>query len=393
MIFQTFDDKQYCLLVYKDNKFLKQLTPSCTHTWSYASYLSDKDIEYASLYTPGKSLKEVCRKENLAHFEEIQNRIKGVVNSCYEVGLNLSDICIYEVIPQHILATWADIKTNICQDIFNSIEKPPHYEQLLKITKLITDIKQKDILLDISKLPRVSVQDKNIYKLISNCHGFIDYDMHKTITGRLSTRKDSFPVLTLAKKYRQVLLPTNNWLFEMDFNACELRTALALLGHDQPNEDLHDWNLKNVFTRAKSRDNAKKRIFSWLYNPRNKDDKVSKIYDREKLKTLYYKENKVITPFGRQIECDEDHAVNYLIQSTAADLVFEQIYKVWEYLEGRKSFVKFCNHDSVMIDLDSEQEYEFNQIKEIFCDTRFGRFKVNCLGGKNWFDMKQIHVQ
>ena len=92
--------------------------------------------------------------------------------------------------------------------------------------------------------------------------------------------------MTLAKKYRNVLTPNNQWLFELDFNACELRTALALLGQEQPEEDLHEWNLANVFTRAKDRDNAKKRIFSWLYNPNNKDDKVSKIYDRNRLKTL-----------------------------------------------------------------------------------------------------------
>jgi len=217
--------------------------------------------------------------------------------------------------------------------------------------------------------------------------------MAKTVTGRLSTKKGSFPVMTVAKKYRNILIPNNDWLFEMDFNACELRVALALLGHEQPEEDLHDWNLKHVFTRAKDRDNAKKRIFSWLYNPNNKDDKVSQIYDREKLKTLYYKGNKVITPFGREIECDEDHAVNYLIQSTAADLVFEQMYKVWEYLHSKKSFIKFCNHDSIMIDLHTEQEYEFNEIKQLFSNTRFGVFKVNCLGGKNWAHMQPLHIK
>ena len=73
--------------------------------------------------------------------------------------------------------------------------------------------------------------------------------------------KTHFQPMTLPKKYRQIVTPTNDWLFELDFNACELRVALALLGHDQPEEDLHDWNLKNVFTRTKSREKMQRKGF------------------------------------------------------------------------------------------------------------------------------------
>ena len=92
-----------------------------------------------------------------------------------------------------------------------------------------------------------------------------------------------------------------------------------------------------MFTRTKSRENAKKRIFSWLYNPNSTDDKVDKIYDRKILKDMYFDKvlGKVYTQFGREIDADEDHAISYIIQSTAADLVFEQMYKVWEFLEGK----------------------------------------------------------
>ena len=393
MLFQTFDDKQNCFMVYKEAKFHKNITPTCTQTWSYASYLRDQEVEYASIYALGASMEEVCNDKQKTAYNETQAKIKAVIKSCQEVGLDLDKVCIYEVMPRHLLATWAEIKNNICKSVFAKYKKPGNYDQLLKINKVIADVKQKHLNLDLSKIIQLTVQDKNTYKLISENKPFIDYDMTKTITGRLSTKKGSFPVMTVAKKYRNILIPNNNWLFEMDFNACELRTALALLGQEQPEEDLHDWNLKHVFTRAKDRDNAKKRIFAWLYNPNNKDDNVSKIYDREKLKTLYYKQNKVITPFGREIECDEDHAVNYLVQSTAADLVFEQMYKVWEYLRDKKSFIKFCNHDSIMIDLHTEQEYEFNDIKQLFSNTRFGKFKVNSLGGKNWADMKELYIK
>ena len=393
MIFQTFDEKKDCFMVYKGSEFHKTITPTCTQTWSYAPYLGDKEVEYASLYTLEKSLEDLCPAGKRAAFIDIQSKIKAVIKSCNEAGLDLNTMCIYEVMPRHLLATWAQIKTTICEKVFNECEKPKNYEQLLKITKVIADIKYRRLNINTSQITRLTLQDRNTYKLLTRNMSFIDYDMTKTVTGRLSTKKGSFPVMTLAKKYRRVLTPTNNWLYELDFNACELRTALALLGHDQPEDDLHEWNLANVFTRAKDRDNAKKRIFSWLYNPNNKDHAVSKIYDRNKLKTLYFKDNKVITPFGREIECDEDHAVNYLVQSTAADMVFEQMYAVWEFLKDKKSFIKFCNHDSIMIDLHVDDQYEINKMKKLFSDTRFGSLRINCLGGENWAEMKPLMIK
>ena len=395
MLFQTFDEKEKCVMVYKNKKFHDVITPGCTKTWSYASYLRHSNVEYASLYAlpHGKSLSDLCPDGSKKAFNDIQKRIRSVFKSASEVGLDLDNFCIYELMPRHLLRDWAEIKNKICETVFEEYEKPKNYEQLLKITKVITDIKQKPLQLDIQKLNRVTTQDKNTYKLINEAMPYIEYDASKTITGRLSTKKGSFPIMTLAKKYRNILLPTHNWLFEMDFNACELRVALALLGHDQPPEDLHDWNLKNVFVRSKDRDNAKKRVFSWLYNPKSKDDRVNNIYDREKLKSLYYDGKKVITPYGREIECDHDHAISYLIQSTAADMVFEQTYKVFNYLEDKKSFIKFCNHDSIMIDLHEDQEAEFHELKEVFSDTRFGKFRINSLGGKDWGNMKNLLVR
>ena len=380
-------------MVYKGSGFHKTITPTCTQTWSYAPYLRDVEVEYASLYILEKSLEEACPSTRRRAFAEVQSKIKAVIKSCNETGLDLNTMCIYEVMPRHLLATWASIKTEICENIFNNYQKPKNYEQLLKITKVIADIKHRRLNIDASQMTRLTLQDRNAHKLLVQNKPFIDYDMTKTVTGRLSTKKGSFPVMTLAKKYREILTPTNNWLYELDFNACELRTALALLGHDQPEDDLHAWNLANVFTRAKDRDNAKKRIFSWLYNPNNKDESVSKIYDRNKLKTLYFKDNKVITPFGREIECDEDHAVNYLVQSTAADMVFEQMYTVWEFLKDKKSFIKFCNHDSIMIDLHVDDQYEINKMKKLFSDTRFGSLRINCLGGENWAEMKPLMIK
>ena len=396
MIFQTFDDKNQCVLFYEEGDFHEALGENSTHTWSYVPYLKEKEnILYAQLFVEGQNLEKYLSPASLHEWHGLQHQMKACFVATGKVGLKIDEHCLYDLLPPHLLKKWAEIKNEGCEKVFATHKQPLNYDHLLKINKMVSHIKEQPLNLDLSQLIRITVQDKNIYKLITENPPYIKYNMFNTITGRLSTARGSFPVMTLAKKYRNILIPNNDWLFEMDYNACELRVALALLSQEQPDEDLHEWNLENVFQRAKSRDNAKKRIFSWLYNPNSKDEAISKVYDREKLKTLYYRDNKVYTPFGRQIECEEYYAVNYLIQSTAADLVFEQMYKVWEYLQHpqRKSFIKFCNHDSVMIDLHREQEYEFNEIKELFSNTRFGKFKVNCLGGKNWAEMKDLYIK
>ena len=189
-----------------------------------------------------------------------------------------------------------------------------------------------------------------------------------------------------------MLQPTNDWLYELDFNAAELRTARGLIGKPQPAEDIHAWNIKNVFKGKVSREDAKKRAFAWLYNPESRDSLLNGIYERDKIKEKYYQGTHVTTDFKRKIECDDYHAVNYIIQSTAADVLFEQMYKVWTFLEGKKSFIKFCSHDSIMIDLAEEDQSEINEIKDIFADTRYGKFKINALGGKNWGAMRDLRI-
>jgi len=392
MLFQTFDEKKDCFMIYKNSQFFKEITDDCRKTWAYAPYLKKRDIEYANLFAAGQTLEEACPEIWKEDLEEIQARLRAVLKSAVATGVNLKDICLYDLMPTHMLEKWASIKNNICNHIFDNCERPENYNNILNLEKMITEIKSQPLKIDTSVIKSITVQDRNIIKTLQECDKVISYDQFKTVTGRLSTKKNSFPVMTLAKKYRKVLRPTNDWLFEIDFNACELRVALGLLGHEQPEGDLHEWNLKNVFLRSKDRDNAKKRIFAWLYNPKSTEAKVGDIYDREKIKSLYFSDNKVKTIFNREIECDEAHAVNYAIQSTAADLVFEQMYKVWELLEGRKSFIKFCNHDSLVIDFSEDDQYILNDIKRAFDVTRLGKFRVNCSAGKDWHDMKKLNI-
>ena len=393
MIFQTFDDKDQCVLIYQDGQFFNsQEALDLSSTWSYANYLCDNDIEYAQLWSQGSSLAASCPSYLEAHLNEVEERLKAFIRSCNIAGVDLNDVCFYELVPENFLREYANIKNEVSRHVFQQFKRPDNYHQLLKIVKVVSDIKYQPLDLDLTKMNKAGIRDRNMFKTLSSCRRNIVYDPFKTITGRLATKSHTFPALTLAREYRNVVKPANDWLFELDFNAAELRTVLALLGETQPAEDLHEWNIKNIFSEGTTREEAKKKIFAWLYNPNNTEGDINALYNRDKIKELYFTGNEITTDFSRTIPCDEFHATNYVIQSTAADLLFEQMYDVWEFLRDKKSFIKFCNHDSIMIDFAEEDQQYINEMKNIFSNTRYGKFKINCFAGKTWGAMKHLLV-
>ena len=56
------------------------------------------------------------------------------------------------------------------------------------------------------------------------------------------------------------MFPQNDWFLELDYNAAEVRTLLALSGKDQPEEDIHEWNIKNIYDGDLTREEAKRKI-------------------------------------------------------------------------------------------------------------------------------------
>ena len=66
--------------------------------------------------------------------------------------------------------------------------------------------------------------------------------------------------------------------------------------------------------------------------------------------------------------------------------------KVWEKLQGRKSYVAFCLHDSLIIDFSEEDVDIIKDLKNIFKDTDLGQFKVNVLAGKNYGKMAKLSI-
>jgi len=394
MIFQTFDDKRECVAIYQDGKiYKKKPRHQLTKTWDYAESLKDNQIQYAKYYCGGKSLDEACPENLRGEWEAVKEKLEAFRRSVGEAKLNLREHCFFDLIPPHVLLNYGQIKNKICNHVFATQAKPENYDHMVDLVRVLTEIKNTKLNIDLTPLEgrRHEFKARQFLKKISNIEPYITYDMRGTKTGRLTSK--AFPILTMDKEYRTILKPNNEWFLELDYNAAELRVMLGLLGGGQPNEDLHDWNLKNVFKNGGTREEAKKRVFAWLYNPESKDRLLNKEYDRDSVLQKYYNGSQVTTLWNRTIDSDDHHALNYIIQSTAADLFLRQMIKVWELLKDKESQIAFCLHDSLVIDLAEKDQVLVHEIKEEFANTELGTFKVNVFGGKNFGEMKRMNVR
>ena len=396
MLIQTLDNKKHCVGIYNDGKLIYDCEEfdfdAVTATWNYNPVFFENDTLIASLFVSGKSLDEVCPDFLNHRWKAINARLRAFYKSFSTAKISLDIHCFYDLVPQRFLLEYCEIKNKITQYVIDTYTKPANYDFMRNLAKFTYEIRQNRLNIDYSEIARDSHQLKvrNFIKKSKYIKPYISYNMYGTKTGRMTTRKGYFPILTLDSDYRSIIRPTNDYFVELDYNAAELRVLLGLSGKEQPTEDLHLWNLKNVFRDVGTRDQAKKRIFSWLYNPQSKDELPGRYYDRDGILRKYWNGQVVVTPMNRVIQADKHHALNYLIQSTTSDIVLSRAFKIAEKLREKNSFISFTLHDSIVIDFDDDERELVGELLALFSDTPFGKFQVNLSAGKSYGDMRRI---
>lgn len=393
MIFQTLDDKKDCVgIFYGELLFDQELPDDITHTWSYSGFLKGREIEYAKLYCGGKTLDMVCPEALRDRWKRSSDKLKAFIKSFVTARVSLNENCFFDLVPQKFLVEFCQIKNYICEHVFENFEKPKNYDYLLSLTEAIEDIKYQRLNFNPKNLSMFKSEHRKFAQNINHVEPYCKFNIYGTKTGRLTTEPKSFPILTLKKELRTILEPHNDYFVELDFNAAELRTLIALQGKTQPEEDIHEWNIQNVYRGLVTRDEAKKRIFAWLYNPESQDRLSSKAYDRDSVVKKYYTQGQVTTFFTKVIPSEERTALNYIIQSTCAENLLKQMIKVSNYLKGTKSFVAFPVHDSIVLDLSIEDREKLPEIIDIFSNTALGKFMVNVSVGQNFGQLKKLGV-
>jgi len=405
MLFQTLDDKTECVGIYADNKLMfdvDQFPEELRSTWSYSPYLRGMDIDFASLYLEGKPISDVIPEFLHDDWNDVSEKILAFKRSLSISKVNQDENCFFDLVPERFLRDFCEVKNNITKHVLNTITKPKRYEYYKHISMLLGDIACQPVTIDRKKVSSYLTSKKlgNQAKAILECSPFVRYNQFGTVTGRLTTKKNSFPILTLNKSLRHAIKPQNDYFVELDFNGAEVRTLLGMLGSNQPSGDVHDFHLAKVFGPSTTREQAKTLFFSWLYGSKKmsvspEGKKLESFYERERLLDEFYADRTVTTPFGKIISGVDKHvALNYLVQSTTAELTLKQALKI-DYLlrrDGAGSSISFLIHDAIVLDMKSEDEWLLSSIKKLMSSTNFGKFVINTKSGGTLGTMREDKV-
>ena len=389
MIFQLLDTKHECYKIFCADELHDDYSDEVlTHTWAPSPSLADKEVEYAQIWSGGKTLADLCPEKSKHRFENLNERAKVFLKTFFNARINLDDVCFYDCVPEKFLLDYFSLKNEIAADVFENYKKPLNHDFMRDLIFFVDRISNQTLNIDTSDLD-MSDEKTGVQK-ISLDKNKVVYNPWGTVTGRLTTQKNSFPILTLNKNLRKCLKPQNDVFLELDYNASELRVLLGLLDQVQPEEDLHSWLAKEVFDDKYTREEVKKKVFAWLYNPTSKNKRLNAFFDRQAVLEKYYDGHKVVTPYDRTVDVDEEKALNYLIQSSSSDMMLTAAMKLDKILSNKKSFVAFCIHDSIVLDIAAEDKELVENMREEFSKTRFGNFRTNMSLGLDFGDMKRI---
>ena len=389
MIFQLLDTKHECYKIFCADELHDDYSDEVlTHTWAPSPSLADKEVEYAQIWSGGKTLADLCPEKSKHRFENLNERAKVFLKTFFNARINLDDVCFYDCVPEKFLLDYFSLKNEIAADVFENYKKPLNHDFMRDLIFFVDRISNQTLNIDMSDLD-MSDEKTGVQK-ISLDKNKVVYNPWGTVTGRLTTQKNSFPILTLNKNLRKCLTPQNDVFLELDYNASELRVLLGLLDQVQPEEDLHSWLAKEVFDDKYTREEVKKKVFAWLYNPTSKNKRLNAFFDRQAVLEKYYDGHKVVTPYDRTVDVDEEKALNYLIQSSSSDMMLTAAMKLEKILSNKKSFVAFCIHDSIVLDIAAEDKELVENMREEFSKTRFGNFRTNMSLGLDFGDMKRI---
>ncbi len=405
MIFQTLDDKAECVGIYTNNELLfdsSDFPPDLTATWKYAPYLRDRDVEYISLYLQGSPLKDHVPEYLQDDWSDVSKRIAAFKRSLSLSKVDTQENCFFDLVPTRFLIEFCEVKNKITEHIMKTMPRPERYGFYKHVSMMLGDIRNRRININ----PRVLntyAQDPKLgahARKLLNSVPYVHYNQFGTKTGRMTTHKDTFPILTMNRVFRPAVIPNNDFYLELDFNGAEVRTLLGMLGKEQPTTDVHEFHLQEIFTNLSRRDDAKVAFFAWLYGSRAaakspEATALEKFYDKDSLLASHWQNNTITTPFRKQIhDVDRHHALNYLVQSTSAELTLKQALKIDHVLrtQGNGSCVAFIIHDAIIVDMKNEDKNLYKVLHHLMSSTNFGTFEVNVKKGENLGSLKEEKI-
>jgi len=219
LLFQVLDANRDCVGYFARNKInsTTELPPQGS-TWEYSAHLGSGKYEIARIYANGATITDVCPEHMKADWEKIKETLKSCLKAFNTANLSLKDNCFYDVLPEYFLYQYLEAKNQVTKHVLENIEKPENYDHMFNLVRMLGDISSRHLNVDIQPIKHLlsSVKGINFHKTLRSSNWVCDYNPWGTVTGRLSTKPNSFPILTMGKEFRPCIKPTNDWLFELD---------------------------------------------------------------------------------------------------------------------------------------------------------------------------------
>lgn len=365
--------------------------PDSGVTWAYNPHLLNKGVTYAKILAGGKNLIDTAPPEMMERWKFLEDRYKNVLRSLFQSKVDLSVGCIYDYFPEWLLLEYYSARNQIIQSVIDIVGgfDQSYHDHVVRSWALANKIRRQPLNFDTEAL--AAIGNKTCRSVLAGKRQNIRFNIFGSVTGRWTTDKWSFPIHNWPEKHRHVLKPRNDYFVELDYNSAELRTFFALSGREQPQMDIHRWNIENVFSdRSTPRSDAKRRMFAWFYGQKD-DPELEKTYQRKKLLKKYSNRD-IINPYGRKLRPERKDILNYLLQSTTSDVVLEKAAELDNSLSGMKSNIAFLMHDAAIIDCPASEIPQIGELARQFRRTRLGDWRIGVRIGTNYRDMRKIDV-
>jgi hypothetical protein len=383
MLVQVLDNGNGNKFFYQDGERVKDI-PDDFITLRADKSFEGKNFTACFLLGDESTLLKSLDKNTFERYRESVDKKRFFLNSFKNSNFNLKDNDFWTFVPFWFKEDYLQTERDVIQSL-SKFPVPKNYDFLKKSHFLLDKISKKNLNIERDFISKEKFKNSNNY---------VRYNLFGTITGRLTTHKNSFPIMSFDKTERKILKPQNDFFVELDYNGAEIRTLFNLIGKQIEEDDVYDFFLK-ASGEIKERGEIKKQAISWLYNPNSFNTNFDKLINKEQIVNNFYKDGKIITPFQREIFCDKEHALNYLLQSTTSDVCLEQSCKIDDFLTSNKlkTFIAFMLHDCLVLDVASKDFKYLKNIKQIFeKNDKIGLFKSNAKMGKNYGEMKKISL-
>lgn len=344
-------------------------TNTSTRPWVW-DWTPDRGVEnFVTFCRNGKRLADMLSPD-------LSEQYSVMLSTFWKSGVHLAEYDLRKALPGWMRKRIEEEETRLLER--EALIKPPNYDFLVQLHQLFHSIYSRP--LKIQGSDKYALKPRIIYRFFSSANG------------RLTTSPDSFPILNIPKPERDCVKPYNHMFVELDINAADIRTLLALEGIRQPTLDVHTWLIEKVFKTNLERSEGKQRFFSWLFSGRS-DECLDSLFDREGVVRKYATENTVTNPYGRTFAVQNPkNRLQYLIASTTMDIVARQTLKLHEFLKGKKTFVAAIIHDSVLLDFHESDVPSLKSMLRLFTETPHGVFLTNVGYGEHFGAVVKKHV-